>query len=62
MLLEAETLAFHLLANMHFVTVQKHFCNMPCKFVPFCCVYVSTLLVFLFMKACLEKAVPSQSA
>lgn len=30
--------------------------NISCRFVSFWCVYISTLLVFLFMNACLERA------
>lgn len=61
--MEAE--AFHLLPCVHFVFVQKKtfFPVCPADLFLFCfCVHVSTLLVFLFMEACLERTAQSQSA
>lgn len=51
-------ISFHLFPNIHFILKKKKtFCNMPSRFVHFLCV-----CKHLFMEACLQRAVPSQSA
>lgn len=53
-----KSMRLHFVAKcaLRFFLCKNISCNMPCRFVPVCfCVYVSTLLMFLFMEACLER-------